>query len=64
MDRGAWQATVYRVAKSQAQLKQLSTPPFFLRVKNYFEYLTYAKLKLYNTDRNHFQYNRFGNMST
>ena len=25
MDRGAWWATVYRVAKSQMQLKQLST---------------------------------------
>ena len=26
MDRGAWRATVYRVAKSQTRLKQLSTP--------------------------------------
>ena len=25
MDRGAWQATAHRVAKSQTQLKQLST---------------------------------------
>ena len=25
MDRGAWQATVHRVAKSQTRLKQLST---------------------------------------
>ena len=25
MDRGAWQATVHRVAKSRTQLKQLST---------------------------------------
>ena len=25
MDRGAWQATAYRVIKSQTQLKQLST---------------------------------------
>ena len=25
MDRGAWQAIVHRVAKSQAQLKQLGT---------------------------------------
>ena len=25
MDRGAWQATVYRVSKSQTQMKQLST---------------------------------------
>ena len=25
MDRGAWQATVHRVAKSWTQLKQLST---------------------------------------
>ena len=26
MDRGAWQATVHSIAKSQAWLKQLSTP--------------------------------------
>ena len=26
MDRGAWKATVYRVAKSLALLKQLTTP--------------------------------------
>ena len=26
MDRGAWQATVHEVAKSQTQLKQPSTP--------------------------------------
>ena len=25
MDRGAWQATIHRVAQSQTQLKQLST---------------------------------------
>ena len=25
MDKGAWQATVYRIAKSQTRLKQLST---------------------------------------
>ena len=25
MDRGAWRATVYRIAKSWTQLKQLST---------------------------------------
>ena len=25
MDRGVWQTTVYRVAKSQTQLKQLNT---------------------------------------
>ena len=25
MDRGAWQATVHRIAKSQTQLKRLST---------------------------------------
>ena len=25
MDRGAWQVTIHRVAKSQAQLKRLST---------------------------------------
>ena len=28
MDRGAWWARVHGVAKSQTQLKQLSTPPF------------------------------------
>ena len=27
MDRGAWQATVHRVTKSQTQLKRLSTYP-------------------------------------
>ena len=26
MERGAWQATVHRVAKNQTQLKQLSMP--------------------------------------
>ena len=26
MDRGAWRATAYGVAKGQTQLKQLSTP--------------------------------------
>ena len=26
MDRGAWQATVYGVAKSQTRLKQLTLP--------------------------------------
>ena len=30
MDRGAWQATVHRVAKSQARLKQLSTNTCYL----------------------------------
>ena len=30
MDRGAWQATVHRVAKSQAWLKQLSTNACYL----------------------------------
>ena len=30
MDRGAWQATVYRVAKSQTQLKRLSMKARFL----------------------------------
>ena len=34
MDRGAWLATVYRVAKSQTQLKRLSTAhiPLYKRV--------------------------------
>ena len=27
MDRGAWRATVHRVAKSQTRLKRLSTEP-------------------------------------
>ena len=29
MDRGAWQATVYRVTKSRMGLKQLSTHSWF-----------------------------------
>ena len=29
MDRGAWQPTVHRVAKSRTRMKQLSTQPFF-----------------------------------
>ena len=34
MDRGAWQATVHRVMKSQTQLKQLSTDttPSFCKI--------------------------------
>ena len=34
MDRGAWQATVHRVTKSQTQLKQLSTDttPSFCKI--------------------------------
>ena len=31
MDRGAWQATIHRVAQSQTQLKQLST---YVRLNN------------------------------
>ena len=32
MDRGAWQATVYRVTKSQTRLKRLSTHPWILEL--------------------------------
>ena len=33
MDRGAWRATVYRIAKSQTRLKQLSTPSWLMNNK-------------------------------
>ena len=33
MDRGAWQATIHRLAKSWTQLKQLSTPAHILYKK-------------------------------
>ena len=37
MDRGAWQATVHRVTKSQTQLKRLSTHAcMMLRMVKYF----------------------------
>ena len=35
MDRGAWRATVYRVAKSRTQLKRLSTEPIHLKTDKY-----------------------------
>ena len=45
MDRGAWWATVHRVAKSQTQLKQLSTDDFIVTV---FKFLfTYYLLLMY-----------------
>ena len=34
MDRGAWQATVYRAAKSWTQLKQLSTDTSKAKFRN------------------------------
>ena len=49
MDRGAWQATVHRVTKSQTWLKQLSTLQhrnyygFFSFVYNRHVYLSYYK---------------------
>ena len=33
MDRGAWWATVYRVTKSQTQVKQLSTYAFLFYIR-------------------------------
>ena len=33
VDRGAWRATVHRVAKSQTQLKRLSLHTLFLKMK-------------------------------
>ena len=46
MDRGAWQATVYRVTKSRTLLKQLNTHIFYVRVNTYILYITHI---LYNT---------------
>ena len=37
MERGAWQATVHRVAKSWAQLKQLSTTLTYTACSTEFE---------------------------
>ena len=34
MDRGAWRATVHRVAKSQTGLKRLSTPQTRIQERN------------------------------
>ena len=41
MDRGAWRATVHRVAKSQTQLKQLSTHAPLL----YSQFFTFRKMR-------------------
>jgi len=38
MDRGAWQATVHSVAKSQTRLKQLSTHMYMCIPKLFPEY--------------------------
>ena len=43
MDRGAWQATVYRVAKSQTSLKQLSMHTRYYKPSSYL--LTTKKKK-------------------
>ena len=43
MDRGAWQATVYRVAKSQTSLKQLSMHTRYYKLSSYL--LTTKKKK-------------------
>ena len=45
MDRGAWRPTVYRVAKSQTQLKQLSTACF------YTSNMTHAELACKNIEQ-------------
>ena len=37
MDRGAWQATVYRVAKSRTRLKQLSVQAAPTQVMHLFD---------------------------
>ena len=44
MDRGAWQATVYRVAKSQTSLKQLSMHTRYYKLSSYL--LTTKKKKI------------------
>ena len=43
MDRGAWWATVHRVAKSQIQIKQLST---HAHTTDYFKYVRTISLLL------------------
>ena len=40
MDRGAWQATVHRVAKSWTQLKQFSTHLWEICYMKYHIYIT------------------------
>ena len=45
MDRGAWRATVYRVAKSRTQLKRLSTACF------YTSNMTHAELACKNIEK-------------
>ena len=43
MDRGAWKATVHRVAKSQTQLKQLNTQYINLKgLKKFISYFSYV----------------------
>ena len=36
MDRGAWQATVYRVAKSQTQLSNFTSLTQYVVIKNIY----------------------------
>ena len=43
MDRGAWQATVHRVAQSWTQLKRLSTFAHVLTPKYHPQFLTTSK---------------------
>ena len=46
MDRGTWQATVHRVAKSQTQLKQLSSQTYmfmYLRISELSQVINVAK---------------------
>ena len=43
MNRGAWKATVHRVAKSQTQLKQLNTQYINLKgLKKFISYFSYV----------------------
>ena len=43
MNRGAWKATVHRVAKSQTQLKQLNTQYISLKgLKKFISYFSYV----------------------
>ena len=43
MDRGAWKATVHRVAKSQTQQKQLNTQYINLKgLKKFISYFSYV----------------------
>ena len=43
MDRGAWWATVHRVARSQTRLKQLSTHACVHSVNNTYHYRKFGK---------------------